>query len=229
MADARARAIVDAPDRTVDDRSIDVRRRPAELLTFLEIMPGQRVGELIAGSGYTAELLGRAVAPTGVVFAENPRVVLETTEKPWQERLAHDGVRTLVRVDREVEDPFPENARDLDLVVSNLVYHDTVWLKVDRVKMNASVFASLRPGGRYVVIDHSAQSGRGLEDVQTLHRIDEESVRREVERAGFVLERRSSFLRNKDDKRDWNDSPTASADRRGTSDRFALMFKKPRK
>jgi predicted methyltransferase len=80
-----------------------------------------------------------------------------------------------------------------------------------------------------VVIDSSAKEGTGTSDAQTLHRIDEQVVRTEVERAGFKLQSESDFLRNPQDTRDWNSSPpaAAAANRRGTSDRFALRFVKP--
>jgi predicted methyltransferase len=113
------------------------------------------------------------------------------------------------------------------MVVCNLAYHDTVWLGVDRDRMNRAVLAALRKGGTYAIIDHSARPGRGLADVQTLHRIDEDVVRAEVRRAGFVLLREGTFLRNTADRRDWNDSPLAAGQRRGTSDRFALLYVKP--
>ena len=168
----------------------------------------------MAGAGYTAELLARAVAPNGVVYAQNPRVILEGSGEQWATRLATPPARNIVRVDRELDDPFPPEARNLDVVVINLVYHDTVWLAVDREKMNRAVFGALR-------------SGKGIADVQTLHRIDEAVVRDEVRRAGFVLETGDSFLRNPSDMRDWNDSPAAPPERRGTSDRFVLLFAKP--
>jgi predicted methyltransferase len=223
----QARAIANAPDRSDADRQLDAGRRPAELLTFLGVTPGMRVGELIAGAGYTAELLARAVAPNGVVYAENPAFVLEGAEKAWSERLRRPVMSTVVRVDRELDDPFPQEARNLDLVVINLVYHDVVGLEIDRDKMNRAVLAALKPGGRYAVIDHSGRHGTGIADVRTLHRIDESTVRVEVARAGFTLQTAASFLRNPGDMRDWNDSPGAAGEQRGTSDRFALMFVKP--
>jgi predicted methyltransferase len=227
VASPRAVAVVQASDRLDADRKLDAGRHPAELLTFLGLGPGARVGELVAGAGYTAELLARAVAPGGVVYAENPRFVLETAQGAWSERLARPAARTIVRVDLELENPFPPEATNLDLVIVNLVYHDTVWLGVDRSRMNRAVFAALRPGGLYAVVDHSARPGTGLADVKTLHRIDEKSVRAEVESAGFAFLKESSFLRNPSDPRDWNDSPAAAGDRRGTSDRFALLFSRP--
>ena len=227
FASAEARAIVDAPDRTDEDRSTDPGRRPAELLTFLHITPGMRVGELVAGAGYTAELLARAVAPSGTVYAENPAIVLRSSGKAWERRLSAPAARNIVRVDRELDDPFPPEARNLDLVIVNLVYHDTVWLGVDRAKMNKALFDALRGGGRAAILDHSARPGTGLSDVQTLHRIDEAVVRSELQQAGFALVAADSFLRNPSDMRDWNDAPEAAGLRRGTSDRFALMFAKP--
>jgi predicted methyltransferase len=227
FASPAARAVVDAPDRSPEDRQIDTSRRPAELLTFLGVAPGMRVGELVAAAGYTAELLARAVAPNGSVYAENPRLILESSGELWAKRLSTLAAKNIVRVDRELDDPFPREARDLDLVVINLVYHDTVWMGVDREKRNRAVLAALKTGGGYAVIDHSARPGAGVADVQTLHRIDETAVRSEVRSVGFVITGGDSFLRNPSDSRDWNDSPMAAGDRRGRSDRFALLFAKP--
>src|SRR5262245_10797207 len=78
-----ARAAVAAPNRSADDRALDSGRRPADLLAFIGVRPGMRVAELGAGGGYTSELLARAVAPGGVVYAQNNRFVLERfAEKP---------------------------------------------------------------------------------------------------------------------------------------------------
>jgi len=108
-----ARAIVDAPDRTDADRAVDAERHPAELLDFLRITPGMRVGALLAGAGYTVELLARAVAPGGTVYAENPKFIVDRGENAnaWAERLARPAMKTVVRVDRELDDPFPRRQR----------------------------------------------------------------------------------------------------------------------
>jgi predicted methyltransferase len=221
-------AIVSAPDRTPDDRALDAGRKPAELLAFAGIRPGMRVAELGAGGGYTTELLARAVGPTGTVYAQNNRLILDRfAEKPWSARLTRPVMGNVVRVDREFEDPFPPDARNLDAVVIILFYHDLFWMGADRERMNRRVFEHLRPGGLYIIVDHSARPGSGSSEVQTLHRIEERVVRDEVERAGFKLARTADFLRNPADTRDWNDSPRTAGERRGTSDRFALAFVKP--
>jgi predicted methyltransferase len=108
-----------------------------------------------------------------------------------------------------------------------LLYHDTVWMKVDRARMNRAIFQALKPGGVFAIVDHSARPGAGLSEVQTLHRIEEPTLRGEIEAAGFRLAASGEFLRNAKDARDWNDSPMAAGERRGTSDRFVLAFVKP--
>jgi predicted methyltransferase len=219
--------IVDASDRTDDDRALDAGRHPAELLAFIGLKPGARVAEIGAGTGYTTELLARAVAPKGKVWAENPPGLLKFVGEKWDERLTRPAMKNVVRADREVDAPFPPEARSLDAVVSVLVYHDTVWLDADRAKMNKAIFAALKKGGEYVVVDHSAAEGHGTSDAKTLHRIEEATVVQEVEHAGFKRVGGADFLRNPSDSRDWNDSPYKSADKRGTSDRFVIRFVKP--
>jgi len=224
----RGAAVVAAPDRSDADRALDAGRHPAQMLDFFGIRPGMRVAELGAGGGYTTELLARAVGPTGRVYGQNTKFVLERfAEKPWSERLAKPVNANVVRADREFDDPLPPDAKDLDAVLIVLIYHDTVWLGADRARMNAAVFAALKRGGIYGVIDHSARTGAGTDDVKTLHRIEERTVVAEVEKAGFRLDASADFLRNAGDPRDWNDSPTAAGERRGTSDRFVLKFRKP--
>ncbi len=221
-------SIIAAPDRTDEDKKLDAGRHPAEMLAFLGVAPGMRVGEIAAGGGYTTELLARAVGPNGEVFGENPKLIVEKyAEKPWSARLAKAVNKHVVRVDREPSDPFPPEAKDLDVVVDILFYHDTVWLGADRDAMNAAVFKALKHGGVYGIIDHSAKGGAGANDVKTLHRIEERVVRDEVERAGFRLDSVATFLANPDDARDWNDSPMQAGPKRGTSDRFVLKFVKP--
>jgi predicted methyltransferase len=222
-------ALVAAPDRTDADRALDAGRHPAELLAFLDLRPGMKVADLGAGGGYTTELLARAVAPGGVVYGQNPPGFLKFVGDAWKARLERPVMRGVVRADRDLDAPLPPEATGLDAVVMNAIYHDAAWLGTDRAAMNRAVFAALRPGGAYVVIDSSARAGSGVADAQTLHRIDEAVVRAEVEAAGFRLAAEAPFLRNGADARDWNAAPpaAAAAGRRGTSDRFVLKFVRP--
>lgn len=221
-------AAVTAADRSVDDRALDAGRKPGEMLAFFGIQPGMRVAEIGAGAGYTSELLSRVVGPTGKVYAQNSPMILEKyANLPWSARLSKPILSNIVRADREFDDPLPPEATDLDAVLNVLFYHDTVWIGTDRAKMNKAIFASLKHGGVYGIVDHSAAPGAGLSAVKTLHRIEEKTLQSEIEQAGFQLVAEASFLRNPSDARDWSDSPKVAGERRGTSDRFVLKFQKP--
>jgi predicted methyltransferase len=224
---APAQTVVAAADRSDPDRELDAGRKPAELLTFLGVAPGMRVLDLAASGGYTTELLARMVGDSGVVYGENPKFILGFAEEKWSQRLQKPVMKHVTRVDAELDADWPAEAKNLDLVTLVLFYHDTVWLKTDRAKMNANVLAALRPGGIYAIVDHSSKPGDGVTVAQTLHRIEESVVKDEVTKAGFVLDAEADFLREPGDARDWSASPKTAGVRRGHSDRFALRFKKP--
>lgn len=221
-------AAVAAGDRTEADRALDAGRQPAAMLAFFGITPGMKVAELGTGGGYTAELLARTVGPTGKVYAQNSQLLLDRfAQQPWTERLTKPVMANVVRLDRPFDDPFPPEVTDLDAVLIVLFYHDTYWQKVDRAKMNAAVFRALKPGGVYGIVDHSAKDGTGAADVESLHRIEESTLRADVEQAGFELAGSADFLRHAADTRDWSASPRTAGEKRGTSDRFVLKFVKP--
>ncbi|MBL0218381.1 MAG: class I SAM-dependent methyltransferase [Myxococcales bacterium] len=225
---APIRAAIAAPDRTDKDRALDAGRKPGEVFAFFKLAPNQRVFELFSGPGYSTELIARVLGEGGTLFAQNTTDILDRfARKPLAERLAKPVMKHVVNLEQATEAPFPAEAKDLDAVICILNYHDFVWQKVDRAKLNANVLAALKPGGIYAIVDHSAKAGTGLADVETLHRIDEETLKQEILAAGFKLDAESDVLRMPDDKRDWNSSPKAAAERRGTSDRFTLRFVKP--
>ncbi|QJR10200.1 hypothetical protein DSM104443_01254 [Usitatibacter rugosus] len=212
------RALLANPIRTDRDRKMDETRRPVELLQFAQVRPGMEVLDMATGGGYTAQLLTLAVGPSGKVWAQaqQPGTVLN-------ERMAAHPQANLVVAKRTFDDPVPPEAAPLDLVTLVLNYHDISYLPVDRDAMNRKIFAALKPGGRYVVIDHSALPGTGISAGKTLHRIEEAFVIAEIRRAGFVLDGEGSFMRNAADTR-------AESSNQATppSDKFALRFVKPR-
>ena len=125
---------------------------------------------------------------------------------------------------RPFENPVPSElaSNALDLVTLMFNYHDLGHMGVDRAQMNRAVFAALKPGGVYVVADHSGRAGTGISEAGTLHRIEEAFLRAEVERAGFQLQGEGDFLRNPADPRDRN-TPSPPMPK----DEFVLRFVKP--
>ena len=142
------------------------------------------------------------------------------------DNLVKAGIKAapIVAVVRPFEDPFPPEiaAGGIDLVTLMFNYHDMGHLGVDRAAMNKAVFAALKPGGFYVIADHSGRPGTGISEAGTLHRIEEAFLRQEVEAAGFRLSASGDFLRNPNDPRDRN-----TPDPPQPKDEFVLKFVKP--
>jgi predicted methyltransferase len=211
------RAMLANPVRTEGDRGIDDRRHPVEMLQFADVRPEMRVLDVATGGGYTSQLLALAVGPSGKLWAQTPQPGARL-----KERLAAHPQENFIVAARPFDDPVPPEAPPLDLVTLVLNYHDISYLPVDRDAMNRKIFAALRPGGHYVVIDHSALAGTGISVGKTLHRIEEAFVVAEVRRAGFLLEREGAFMRNAADTRAESSEPPK------ITDKFVLRFVKPR-
>jgi predicted methyltransferase len=211
--------IVHDRDRSDADRIVDQRRKPEKLLEFYAVRPGMRVLDLSAGAGYNTELLARVVGKSGTVYAQNGS---DSAKARLDERGKKPVMANVVSVVRDFNDPVPPEARNLDLVTFNFNYHDTAWMGVDRMKMNRAVFTALKPGGVYIVADHSGRPGTGVSEAKTLHRIEEAVVLKEVEAAGFKVVAEGGFLRNPDDPRD---APVFKP--KIPNDEFVLKFVKP--
>jgi predicted methyltransferase len=213
----RISAIVASPDRSAADRTNDVRRKPAEVLRFIGVREGMVALDVSAGGGYTTELIARAVGPSGRVYGQ-------TRAPDPRERLAARKRDNVIPIVRPFESPVPPEAstNTLDLVTLMFNYHDFGHMGVDRAQMNAAIYRALKPGGLYVVADHSGRPGTGISESKTLHRVEEAFLRKEVEAAGFRLVAEGGFLRNPKDPRD-RETP----DPPQPKDEFVLKFVKP--
>lgn len=222
--DAAIAAAVADPSRPEDDVARDADRKPAEVLAFFGIRPGMTVADLMTGRGYYAEILAHLVGPQGLVYAQNNRFVVDKyADQPLRERLSRPGMERVVRIDTEL-DTMELPPASLDAALMVLFYHDTVWMDVDREAMNARIYAAIKPGGVFGVIDHRAAAGHGVDDVKTLHRIEQDPVVREILEAGFVLEATSDLLAHPEDDHTANVFDDSI---RGRTDRFVLRFRKP--
>jgi predicted methyltransferase len=216
-------AIVAAPDRSDADRKTDERRDPVKLLQFSGARPGMKVLDMGAGGGYSSELMARAVAPSGTVYAQNPPDFPERGKARFDARLQTPGGKNIVGLTRPFDDPVPADVHDLDLITFLFFYHDTTYMNVDRAAMNRKLFDALKPGGILIIADHSARLGDGTTVGKTLHRIEQAAVQREVENAGFKLVGEGNFWRHPEDPRDFSIQPVSGK----PVDEFALKFQKP--
>ncbi len=215
-------AIIAAPDRSDADRKLDTNRAPAQWLAFIGAKPGMKILDIEAVYGWKAELLARAVAPGGKVYAQNSEAAFARVKDRLEARLKTPAAANIVSEVRPFEDPAPTGMHDFDLVTVFYAYHDVTNLGVDRAKMNKAFYDALKPGGELVVGDYSAKPGAGTSVVQTLHRSDEALVRSEIEAAGFKLIEHGDFLRVSGDARDAHSHSAAEP-----VDIYMLKFRKP--
>jgi predicted methyltransferase len=222
-----AQAVAD-PGRPKDDTDRDALRHPAETLAFTGVKPGAVVFELMPGGGYFTRVLSKAVGPAGHVYALVPEEIAKAFPKAMDEIKAvtadpaYANVTVLVQPIDALSAPQPA-----DLVWISQNYHDLhdpFMGPADLDKVNRAVLAALKPGGVYLVLDHAADSGSGLRDTNTLHRIDPGIVRTEVAAAGFVLEAESDLLRNPGDP---HTDKVFDPSIRGRTDQFIFKFRKP--
>ena len=220
-------AAIATPDRGAD-RQADARRKPAEILAFSGVKRGERVGELIPGSGYFTRLFSKLVGPNGRVYAIWPEPYWKEAH-PDPENLAalaktpgYGNIQVLVQPAAAFSAPAP-----LDLVFTSQNYHDypdPFMGPTDPALFNRAVFKALKPGGVFLVIDHVAEAGSGLRDTDTLHRIDPQTVKTQVEAAGFVYVGEIDVLRNPADTHKLKVFDSAI---RGHTDQFIFKFRKP--
>lgn len=208
-------AILAAPDRPDAERALDPTRKPDEVLKFYGVKPGDKVADLMAARGYYTVILARVVGANGVVYSVSPTVRKELTD-----RLKDPAYANVKTVEGKM-DAFSLPANTLDFVLIHLNYHDLE--PETRAAMNKIVYAALKPGGVYAVVDHAAKEGSGNEATKTLHRIDKKLVIEEATGAGFRLAGEGRMLAQPADKRDFS-----TLKERNKDERFVLRLEKPK-
>jgi predicted methyltransferase len=211
------------------DREVDARRHPAEVIAFSGVKPGDKVVDLIPGSGYFTKVFSKTVGPKGHVYMIWPNeYAKEAQPDPVKNaELAKTGYpNTSVILQPGAAFATPE---PVDLVFTAQNYHDypdKFMGKIDPMVLNHAVYKALKPGGVFLIVDHTAEAGSGMRDTDTLHRIDPAIVKKQVTDAGFVFEGESKVLRNPGD-----DLKKLVFDKaiRGHTDQFIYKFRKPKK
>jgi predicted methyltransferase len=230
-ADKAIAAAIANPARPAADREQDAVRRPAEILAFLGVAPGQHVLDAFSAGGYYTELLSSLVGPKGEVIAYNNPPYAKFAAKGIAARYADDRLPNVRQVTAEV-DELELPPRSLDAAIFVMSYHDMYWrpadgswTRTDPMQMLRKLHAAMKVGGVVLVQDHvAAPGGEVAEVVDKLHRIDPVIVKRDFKAAGFALEAESDALAHPDD-----DHTLGVFDPkiRGRTDQFVMKFRRP--
>jgi predicted methyltransferase len=215
-------AVADA-GRPAADTARDVHRKPAEIVAFAGVKPGDKVAEMMPGGGYYTRILARTVGPKGHIYALVPTGFANRPGglDALNALAAQYGNVTVVPTDLaafKLDTP-------VDVVWTTENYHDFHNGPTANIAgLNAAAFAALKPGGVYFIEDHAAAPGTGTTTTSTLHRIDPAAVISEAQAAGFTLGAQSKLLANPEDA---HDKAVFDPTIRGETDKLALRFKKP--
>ncbi len=237
-------AALAGPHRSEADRARDAHRHPRETLTFFGIAPGQTVVELSPGGGWYTAILAPLLHDQGKLVAAIPspegsraryaarfrefqaarpdlygNIEIVVLEPPTQVNLGRPGSADAVLTFRNIHGWVNDNTFDAVL---------------------AGVFAVLRPGGVFGVVEHRAAEGADVATNSRQGYVPEAFVIARAQAAGFVLDARSEINANPRDTRDytngvWALPPTlrgGDVERErfvaiGESDRMTLRFRKP--
>ncbi len=216
------RAAVADPARPAEDTARDADRKPAEMVAFAGIEPGDVVVDFLPGGGYFTRIFSKVVGPQGKVYAAAPPATARGGSPVVQAMTATYPNVTLIELGANgFSVPEP-----VDVLWTAQNYHDLYLksLNVDVPGANRRFFEALKPGGVFVIVDHVAVPGAPTSVADDLHRIDPAIIRRDVEAAGFQLEAESDALRNPSDS---HDIPVFDPKIRGRTDQIMYRFRKP--
>jgi predicted methyltransferase len=221
-----AAAVAD-PNRPEADTKRDAGRKPAEVVAFAGVSPGDKVIELDPGQLYFTRILARTVGAKGRIYAYVPSDLDALYKKagmvvPPPPDPQYPNVTFIYQPIAKVAAP---EAADVVWTSDNLHdFHNKLFGPADMTAVTTAIYRALNPGGVYLVIDHAAEAGSGVRDTETLHRIDPAQVKAEALAAGFVLEAESRVLRNPTDD---HSKRVFDSSIRGVTDQFVLRFRKP--
>ncbi len=214
-----------AQERPAADVARDAARKPADMVMFAGVKPGDTVADFIPGGGYFTRVFSLAVGPKGKVFAVIPAAAEAAYPEPSKaiRDMATTGWPNVAVVNSPLD---PAIAGKLDLFWTAQNYHDLHNSQTPEqiLGLNKAIFAALKPGGVYVIVDHAAVDGSGLTATKTLHRIDPAAIKSEVTAAGFTFDGESPALRNPADPKT---AAVFDPAIRGKTDQVVYRFKKP--
>lgn len=227
---AAAAPKIDNNVRPPEQVARDGDRKPLAMAAFTKVAAGQTVVDLLPGGGYFTRVFAQIVGPNGKVVALVPDQYAKAFPKAGSDIVslaaepAYKNVEAAIRSITDIGAPA-----SVDRVFTAQNYHDLKSKNLPAATaegVNRAVFAALKPGGYYVILDHSAAKGSGLRDVDTLHRIDAATLKAEVTAVGFKFAGESKLLANKADDRT---KSVFAPGVQGKTDQFVYRFIKPKK
>ena len=182
----RAREIPAATENTsfFDRPARDREDHPDLVLPALEIRAGATVADIGSGTGYFTWRLAEQVGPRGKVYAVDVQKTMLDITKATVDRHKLHNVEYVLSTGNDLR--LPDDS--IDLAFLAYAYHEFA----DPRAMLAAIRRALKPDGRIFVLEYARESDRS--PASPLHSMSFEDIRREIEPAGFTIDRVFDFL-----------------------------------
>ena len=231
LAAADYAVILADPARSEADKKDDAARKPAEVLAFAQIAPGDTVLEMEGGVGWYSEIIAAAVGPAGKLIAQYPPE-FSYGEAPYKARVAAGRLKNAVITVTHFDNLQAPDA-SVDKVLWILGPHELYYTPKnaqpgvlgDVQKTYAEIVRVLKPGGVFIAMDHAANASAPTSTGHDLHRIDPAVVLASAKAAGLQYIDKSDVLANPTEDRS---KMVFEAGVRRHTDQFLFRFRKPK-
>ena len=222
-------AIMAMPHRNESDRVRDANRSPQLAIEFMGLSPDMTVIEFAPGNGWYSKILAPLLQQQGELYLAYPNEwladldpLLAVSAMSAAKKLPLDMGWNAESYHYTFANDIDFGLTDADMLLSIRAYHNLS--AADKVRFNRAAFAALKPGGSYVVIDHSRRP-MAPETWEMRRREDPVEVIIEVQQAGFSLVKSSTMFYRPDDELIYEVGRKTVT---GNTDRFMLVFTKPK-
>jgi len=214
--------------RTEAETARDENRKPLETLRFFGLKDDMKVLELLPGGGWYTNILGPVLEEQGKLYisigAERADSALKGEPGFGSLEIIPFDRANFSRGEGDTRTTVPEfsfGVRKLDMVLTFRNQHN--FSAVGRDNMNNAVFAVLKSGGVYGIVDHTRRH-MSADYAESNRRMDPVDIIKEVQAAGFKFVDYSNLHYRPDDELLWEVGRKTVT---GNTDRFTLMFEKP--
>lgn len=223
----KTKAAMKMEHRTEADTKRDRNRSPMHALEFFGLKQNMKVIEFAPGNGWYTKILAPVLKEHGELHLAYKKEWLNEMDKLLSLKVFASTKKLPIELDWNGKDRRYQlgnlsfGMTDADMILNIREYHN--FNPEDKIKLNNAAFTSLKPGGIYVIVDHSRRS-MAPETFELRRREDPVKVILEVQSAGFVLEKSSDMFYRPDDELQYEVGRQTVS---GNTDRFSLVFKKP--
>lgn len=234
--EAKLKTLLAGPQRSVENKARDAHRHPLETLKFIGLKDNMTVLEIWPGGGWWTEFLAPLLAEKGRYIAAQPsaKSAASLQQRADKDKATYGKMQVIV---------FPESAPpagSVDMVMTFRNMHN--WMgNGSEKKMFDAMFAALKPGGYLAIEEHRAPTTAPQDPKAASGYVREDFAIKTIESSGFKLVSKSDINANPKDTKNYpkgvwtlppnyaeGETDKAKYAAIGESDRFTMLFQKPR-